>query len=115
MAVSNEFLHYILDQLEGVGVIHHKRLFSGVLLTVDNLQLGVILDESVYFTILDEALKTRFVHEGSVPFSYTRKDSMHPVVIGKWWAVPERYIDDAVALRALATEVLSQSSYLPRP
>ena len=49
MATSPEFTDYVLDQLSSLGVIQTSRMFGGVLLKVDNKQLGVIIAETLYF------------------------------------------------------------------
>ena len=108
MAVSEEYLEYIKEMLEGVGNIHVRRMFGGTLLTVNGIQLGVVLDEELYFKVTLEALQKRFASEGAVQFTYTRKGKANPVVIKSWWKVPERYLDDREALCALATVVLTQ-------
>tara|TARA_B100000745_G_scaffold297064_1_gene243400 strand:+ start:564 stop:890 length:327 start_codon:yes stop_codon:yes gene_type:complete len=108
MAVSEEYLAYITEMLEGVGTIQSKCMFGGVLFTVDGNQLGVVLYEELYFKVVDVTLQQRFRDEGSEQFSYTRKDKKEPVVIKNWWKVPERYLDDPVAIQSLAEEILRQ-------
>ncbi len=110
MAVSEEYLAYIQEMLEGVGLLECTRLFGGVLFKVDGVQLGVILDEELYFTVTDTALQKCFAEEDSVQFTYDRKDRSQPVIIKKWWKVPERYLDDTVLLQQLAQKVLAQEN-----
>jgi len=108
MAVSEEYLEYIKEMLEGVGNVQSRRMFGGALLTVDQKQLGVVLYEELFFKVTETALQKRFKKEGSVQFTYARKDKTDPVVIKNWWKVPERYLDDKKALEELASVVLAQ-------
>lgn len=108
MAVSEEYLEYIKEMLEGTGDVQTRRMFGGALLTVDQKQLGVVLYEELFFKVTDVALQKRFKKEGSVQFTYTRKDKADPVVIKNWWKVPEQYLDDTEKLLKLAQTVLNQ-------
>jgi len=108
MSTSEEFVEYILDLLSSVGQMETKRMFSGVLLTVEGEQLGVILMETLYFKVVDRALQKKYQGMGSTQFQYTRKDKKDPVIIKNWWSVPEEALDNGEALVVFAHEVLSQ-------
>lgn len=110
MAVSEEYLAYIIEMLEGVGQLTHQRMFGGALFKVDGKQLGVVLDEELYFKVTEQSLQQRFAEEGGVRFTYTRKDTKDPVVIKNWWKIPEQYLDDATLLLQLAQKVLMQEN-----
>ena len=106
MKNSDEFVEYILELLEGIGEIQVKRMFSGTLLTVRGKQLGIIIDDVLYFKITDLNLQYQYAREGSVQFSYSKKNHLTPVIIKNWWSVPERYLDDKDALTELAEVAL---------
>lgn len=108
MNTSAEFAEYVIDQLSSVGVINTSRMFSGVLLKVDNKQLGVVIHDTLYFKVIEPELQEKYQKLGSEQFSYTRKDKDEPVVIKNWWSVPEESIEDGAELTALAYEVLLQ-------
>ena len=110
VSISAEFADYILDQLSPLGVILTSRMFGGVLLKVDNKQLGVVLDDVLYFKAKEPELQDRFREMGSKQFTYTRKDKEGPVVIKNWWSVPEEMLEDTDALIGLAYSVLLQGS-----
>lgn len=109
MAVSEEYLEYVLDLLSPVGQASSSRMFGGVLLKVKGRQLGVILDEVMYFKVTDLDLQEQYKKKGSVQFTYTRKDKKDPVIIKNWWSVPENALDNGEEMVRLAEEVLSQS------
>ena len=110
MANSREYTDYVLDQLESVGVILTTKMFGGVLLKVDNKQLGVIIDDVLYFKVKEPELHRKFTQMESDPFEYDRKDRQSPVRIRSWWSVPEEILEDREQLVALAYEVLLQGS-----
>ena len=108
MSTSNEFTEYILDQLLQVGIIQTSRMFGGVLLKVNNKQLGIVIRDTLYFKVTEFELQEKFEAMGSEQFSYGRKDREGPVVIRNWWSVPEESLEDSKELVGLAHEVLLQ-------
>jgi TfoX/Sxy family transcriptional regulator of competence genes len=110
MSTSAEFTDYVIDQLSPLGVILTSKMFGGVLLKVNNKQLGVIIGDVLYFKAKELELQRKFQAMDSQQFSYARKDSESPVVIKNWWSVPEETLEDKDELIALAYEVLLQGS-----
>lgn len=110
MTATPEFTDYVLDQLAPVGVILTSKMFSGVLLKIDNKQLGVIIDDILYFKVKEPELQERLKEMDSEQFTYTRKDSETPVTIKNWWSVPEETLENNDEIVALAYEVLLQGS-----
>lgn len=110
MAISLEFLEYVIEMLIPLGNIESKRMFGGALLLVDGVQLGIVSDDTLYFTVISRELRERLSGEGASQFSYTKKSTPEPVVIKKWWEVPAEYLDNGEALCELAEEVLGQET-----
>ena len=108
MSVSEEFVEYVLDLLGPLGRVETSRMFGGVLLKVDGKQLGVVLDDTLYFKVIDVKLQEKYKDLGSKQFSYTRKDKKKSVVIKNWWSVPEQALDNGEEMTRLAGEVLEQ-------
>ena len=108
MSASNEFVEYVLDLLSPLEGITTSRMFGGVLLKVEDKQLGVLFRDTVYFKVTDAQLQKRYKSEGSKQFTYTRKDKKDPVVIKNWWSVPDRAMDNSEEFVQLAEEVLEQ-------
>lgn len=81
-------------------------MFGGVLLKVQNKQLGIIIEDQLYFKVTNSEVQKRYESEGSKQFSYTRKDKKDPVVIKNWWSVPEDAMEGGSQLVDLAEEVL---------
>ncbi len=49
MAVSEEFLHYVREQLAGLRGVTHRRMFGGAGLYCDGVIFGFIADDVLYF------------------------------------------------------------------
>ena len=110
MSAAEEYLEYILDQLSSVGVIQTSRLFGGVLLKVNNKQLGVIMQDTLYFKVKESELQEKFKALDSEQFEYMKEGREEPVVIEHWWSVPAESIENKNELVGLAYEVLLQGT-----
>lgn len=53
MAVSDEFLTYVIDQLEALGPVRYKRMFGGAGLYFEDLFFGLVADDVLYFKVDD--------------------------------------------------------------
>lgn len=109
MSTSQEYIEYISDLLSPLGAIEIKRMFGGALLKVEDRQLGVILEDTLYFKVVDPELQDKYRRLGSKQFSYTRRDKDQPVIIKNWWQAPEEALDNEAELVALGEEVLAQA------
>ena len=106
MPTTPEYTSYILDLLSPLGNIEVKRMFSGALLSVEGKQLGIIIEDTLYFKVLNSEVQKRYESEGAKQFSYTRKDKKDPVIIKNWWSAPEDALENSEELVTLAREVL---------
>lgn len=106
MSTSVEYTEHILDLLTPLGDLEVKRMFGGVLLKVGNKQLGIIIEDTLYFKVVNSEVQKRYTSEGSEQFSYMRKGKKDPVVIKNWWSVPEDALENSEELVALAREAL---------
>ena len=53
MPVSNEYLTYVIDQLECAGPVQSRRMFGGAGLYCDGLFFALIADDVLYFKVDD--------------------------------------------------------------
>jgi len=67
MPVSDEFLHYVLDQLDGLGCLTARRMFGGAGIYLDGFFFAVIADDTVYFKV-DETNRPDYMAAGMGPF-----------------------------------------------
>jgi DNA transformation protein len=67
MAVSDEFLEYIVDLLSCVGHVTAHRMFGGAGLYCEGVIFGVVADDTAYLKV-DDSNRQDFVKAGSSPF-----------------------------------------------
>ena len=53
MPVNDEYLEFIVGQLEPMGFIRKKKMFGGVGLYCDEVFFGLIADDTLYFKVDD--------------------------------------------------------------
>lgn len=68
MAVSTAFLTFVLEQLNGVRHVTHKRMFGGVGLYSDDTFFGII-DNDTLFLKVDDRTRPRYEAAGMPPFT----------------------------------------------
>ena len=67
MPVSDEYLTYVIDQLECLGPIQSRRMFGGAGLYFEGLFFAVVADDILYFKV-DESNRTDYEAAGMGPF-----------------------------------------------
>jgi DNA transformation protein len=67
MAVSDDFLKYVLDQLSRWGKVSARRMFGGAGLYREGKMFGLIADNVAYLKA-DDSNREDFVKAGSLPF-----------------------------------------------
>lgn len=67
MAVSDEFLTYVLDQLSGMGEVSFRRMFGGAGVYLRGLMFGLVAEDVLYFRA-DEANRGDYEAQGCGPF-----------------------------------------------
>ncbi len=68
MAVSDEFIDYVIDQLAAWGEVSARRMFGGAGLYCDGTMFGLITDDVAYLKV-DDSNREDFVKAGSSPFN----------------------------------------------
>ena len=58
MAVSSDYLQFILEQLHGLGQVHARRMFGAAGLYCDEIFFGIISEDTLYLRV-DEASRRR--------------------------------------------------------
>jgi len=101
MAVSKEYLEYVVDQLACVGSIEHKRMFGGIGFYFDGLFFSLIDDDTLYFKVDDQ---TRPRYEKA------RSRGFDPYKDGRpstgYFTVPAEVLEDQDELRVWAQEAI---------
>jgi DNA transformation protein len=68
MAVSDEFIDYVIDQLAAWGKVSARRMFGGAGLYCDGMMFGLIADDIAYLKA-DDSNREDFIKAGSSPFN----------------------------------------------
>lgn len=72
MPEDNEFITYLLEQLEPLGSVQSKRMFGGHGIFMDGLMFGLVADEVLYLKA-DEKNESDFTKQDLEPFTYHKK------------------------------------------
>lgn len=92
MAVSPDFLNYVLEQLHPMGGITHKRMFGGVGLSRHELFFGLLAEDTLYLKV-DDDNRADFEAAGSEPFKPFGGDKAM-----SYWSTPLEALEDPDAL-----------------
>lgn len=87
MAVSDDFVNYVLDQLSRSGAVSVRRMFGGAGLYRDGKMFGLIADDVAYLKV-DDASRDDFVKAGSSAFN-PYPDRIKTAVISYYEIPPE--------------------------
>ena len=68
MALSDDFVNYVADQLSRWGTVSVRRMFGGAGLYRDGKMFGLIADDVAYLKV-DDSNRADFVKAGSSPFN----------------------------------------------
>ena len=68
MAVSDEFVDYVIDQLSAWAYVSARKMFGGAGLYCDGTMFGLIADDVAYLKV-DDSNRNDFVQAGSSPFN----------------------------------------------
>jgi DNA transformation protein and related proteins len=101
MAVSNDFLDFVLEQLAPLGALQPKRMFGGVGIYANGLFFAILDDDTLYLKG-DAQLKPQFEAAGSHAFD--------PFGEGKpmaYWSAPAEAMDDPDLLVEWAHKALA--------
>lgn len=102
MAVSREFLAFVLDQLGPLGPVVPQHMFGGVGLYHQGLFFGIVADDTLYFKV-DDLTRPRYQAAGSAAF-----DPYHDGRASfRYFTVPIQVLEDRDALSAWARDAVA--------
>jgi DNA transformation protein and related proteins len=73
MAVSPDYLAYVIEQLASFSNVSARRMFGGVGLYAEGLFFGLIDDDMLYFKV-DDSNRAEYQHRGCKPFRPVKND-----------------------------------------
>jgi len=98
MAVQAQYLDYILEQIEGLGSLRSRRMFSGVGLYCGELFFALIHDDTLYFK--SDGTNSADYIARNMPRFMPFPD--RPKAVMAYYQVPADTIEDAESLVAWA-------------
>jgi len=91
MAVSDEFVGYVVEQLAGWGAVSVRRMFGGAGLYRAGTMFAVVADDVAYLKV-DDSNRDDFVRAGSAPFEpYPDKIK---TTIRTYYEIPTEVLED---------------------
>lgn len=93
MAVSESYLAFVLEQLEGLRGVVTKRMFGGIGIYRDDLFFAVMDNDTLFFKV-DDALRRRYRSAGMTAFAPMPGK---PAMEG-YYQVPPDVLEDPVQL-----------------
>src|SRR6476620_6295851 len=87
---------YHADQLAPVIDVEIKRMFSGWGLCVDGVQFAMAVRDDFYMRV-DDNSRHFYEQAGSSPFTYETKGRSKPVVVRRYYTLPEDAAENASA------------------
>jgi DNA transformation protein and related proteins len=98
MAVSNDYLHFVLEQLSGLDQVSSRRMFSGLGLYCGELFFGLIFGDTLYFKV-DDSNRPDYQMRGMSQF---RPYANKPRLSMNYYEVPVDILEDGEQLVAWA-------------
>lgn len=101
MPVSDEYLAYVVEQLEGLGAVQSRRMFGGAGLYCDGLFFAIVADDVLYFKV-DDSNRADYEAEGMGPFQpFADKKA-----VMQYYEVPIDVLENRETLRDWAAKAL---------
>ncbi len=102
MAVSDEFVDYVIDQLSAWADVSVRKMFGGAGLYCDRTMFGLIADDVAYLKV-DDSNRHDFLQAGSTPFKpFPDKDTVMP-----YYEIPADVLEDRDKLATWAQRSLT--------
>ena len=107
MAVSQEYIEYIVDQLFVTGPVQARRMFGGAGLYLKGLFFAIIADDVLYLKVNDSN-RNDFKQAGMEPFRPYGNDSYAM----QYYQVPAEVLEDTELLKKWAQKALSAAAQM---
>ena len=111
MAISSEYLDYILDLLSPLDGITPRRMFGGCGLYKDHVFFALISDDTLYFKVTEGETRDIYQKASSTPFSYKKQGKN--VTLSSYWHVPADWLEDQEILLDYAAQSYAQAARSP--
>jgi len=100
---EKEFALYVVELMQSIGPVHHKRMFGGYGVFLEGLMFGIIADNTLYLKV-DKETENEFKDKGLEPFTYDKKGK--PVSLS-YFQAPEEALEDYDEMNSWANKAYS--------
>ena len=90
----SDFIAHVQELFADLGPLSARRMFGGYGLYLDDVMVGVVMDDGLYLKA-DDATKAQFEAAGSAPFVY---EAGAKRVTMSYWSAPEAALDSPQAM-----------------
>lgn len=101
MAVSEEFLNYVIDQFRELGEVTSRRMFGGAGVYLEGRFFALVADDELYLKV-DDTSRPQFEKAGSRAF-----EPWQGHVMNGYWSVPAEVLEEPAALAEWSRHPLS--------
>lgn len=101
MAINNDFLQFVLDQLSPWGGVTSKRMFGGAAIYKDELAFGMIAHDTLYLKV-NETNQEAYIKAGA----HQLKPFKNNATVLSFYSVSIDLLEDSEALMAHAKQSL---------
>ena len=109
MAVSGEYLAFVLEQLHEAGEVASRRMFGGVGLYLGEVFFALISDDTLYLRV-DAESRAEYTARGMRAF---RPYANRPHLSSRYFEVPADVLEDSSQLAAWARRALAAATRAP--
>jgi DNA transformation protein and related proteins len=110
VAVTSDYLTYVLDQLASFARCRSRRMFGGVGLYADAVFFGLIDNDTLFFKV-DDSNREDYVARGCQPF---RPYKNEPTYSMSYFALPAEVLEDPDELRIWARKAVAAALAKPK-
>jgi DNA transformation protein len=111
MAVSSDYLAYVLDQLAELGEVSSRRMFGAAGLYSGELFFAIVADDVLYLRV-DDSNRADFSSRGMAQF---RPYADRPQLSMNYYEVPADVLESAGELAAWARRSVAVAMRAPQP
>ena len=109
MAVSRDYLQYVLEQLAGLGELRSRRMFGAAGLYCAEVFFAIVSDDTLYLRV-DDSNREDFTARGMAPF---RPFADRPEVSMTYYEVPAEVLEDGAVLVSWGQRALAGAARAP--
>ncbi|MCB0549949.1 MAG: TfoX/Sxy family protein [Phaeodactylibacter sp.] len=102
MALSQDYIDFLMDQLSGFGEVSYKKMFGGAGFYKDGVMFGGIMYDELHFKVDDET-RPLYEERGMKPFAPGNKKTKG---LPLYYCVPVEVVEDRDELARWASRAL---------